>query len=231
MKVSIIIPVYNEEKTIIPLLNKVLESQIEKEIIIVNDGSSDNTKQLLTEFKKEYSGSIEIKIINLSKNIGKGFAIRTGLKYINGDIILIQDADLELDPTDYTELIAPIIENKSAVVFGNRFQRHLEDVRLISFIGNFIVTTFTNILFRTNLSDEATGYKVFKKDVLDNMKLNCKGFEFCPEITAKILKAGYSIVEVPITFHPRTHAEGKKVKWWDGIIALWTLFKYRFLKD
>lgn len=227
MLVSIIIPVFNEENTVVKLLHKVFSTAIKKEIIIVNDGSTDNTLSLIKECKKENPDE-QIKLINLSKNFGKGFAVRVGLKYISGDIVIIQDADLELDPQDYVELVKPIINGIADVVYGNRFQRRLEDMRLLSFIGNFIVTTWTNILFKVHLSDEATGYKVFKKEVINNINLECKGFEFCAELTAKILKKGYSIVEVPITFHPRTYSEGKKVGWWDGIIALWILFKFRF---
>jgi dolichol-phosphate mannosyltransferase len=228
MKVSIIIPVFNEEMTVGKLLDKVFSSPVtNREIIIVNDGSTDDTLSVIRKSKKSHPTE-NIKIINLNKNYGKGFAVRVGLRFIEGDIIIIQDADLELDPLDYEELVKPIIKGIADVVYGNRFQRRLQDMRYLSFVGNFIVTTFTNFLYKANLSDEATGYKVFKKDVIKNITLECKGFEFCAEITAKILNKGYSIVEVPITFHPRSYSEGKKVGWWDGIVALWTLFKFRF---
>lgn len=223
---SIIIPVYNEEKTILKLLKEVFASKIslKKEIICVDDGSSDNTVNVL----KRVHG---IKLVIHKKNQGKGAAIRTGIKKATGGIILIQDADLEYDPNDYSSLIKPILDGKTDVVYGSR--RLMQDNKQHSgfsyFIGGVGLTIIANALYNINITDEPTCYKVFKSQVLKNINLKCSRFEFCPEVTAKIAKKKILIYEVPIHYYPRSANEGKKIKWNDGFEAVWTLIKYRFV--
>jgi glycosyltransferase involved in cell wall biosynthesis len=230
VKLSIIVPVYNEEKTIREVIRRVLKvplRNIKKEIIIVDDASTDNTWQILKKIK----GS-NIKIFCHKKNMGKGAAIRTALRHATGAIILIQDADLEYNPKEYPNLLHPILEGKSNVVYGTRLsyiRRHTEDMYLLHYFGNWILTLMTNLLFNAKLTDMETGYKVFAKEVLNGMKLRAKRFDFEPEITAKILKRGYKIHEVPIAFKARKFAEGKKITWRDGIKAIFYLVKYRII--
>lgn len=222
MKTSIIIPVYNEEKTIEKILKKVLASPIEKEVIVVNDGSNDKTLKILGKYKKE------ITYVSHQKNLGKGRAIRTGLKYASGEIVLIQDADLEYDPSDYQNLIKPIIEKKAKVVFGSRWLGKRRGKPSLFYFGTQLLTWVTNLLYGTKITDESCGYKVFETKLLKSLKLESKRFEFCPEVTAKLAKKGVQIAEVPIKYTPRSMSEGKKIKWRDGIFALLTLIKYRF---
>lgn len=227
MKISVIIPVYNEESTIDEVLKKILEVPLKKEIIVVDDGSTDRTGEILEDARKKNADIItthEAKI-----NLGKGAAIRIGLKYVSGDIIIIQDADLELDPSEYTELVKPIMENRSEVVFGSRFLKPNPNIPLKSRFANWILVRTANILYGLHLTDEATAYKVFKTHVLKEIDLKCMRFEFCPEVIAKISKKGYEITEVPISYNPRSDQEGKKIHYLrDGFQAIWTLIKYRF---
>ena len=224
MMVSVIIPVYNEEKTFLELLNKVKKTNIKKEIIIVNDGSKDKTKEILQKIKDP-----NITIINHERNQGKGTAIRTGLNKAIGDIIIIQDADLEYDPSDYKNLISPIINKEVEVVYGTRMSSlSKKDMHTLHYYGNKILTLITNIIYNSKISDMETCYKVFKKEILNNIKLKSNKFEIEPEITAKLLKKGYKIKEVPINFNPRSFKEGKKITWKDGIKAAYYLVKYRF---
>lgn len=225
MKTTVIVPVFNEEKTIKQILNKILVSKIEKDIIVVDDFSTDKSRKIL----KKYSDENIIKLLVHNKNQGKGAAIRTGLKVANSDIILIQDADLEYDPEDYPKLIQPILEEKAQVVYGTRIHSlSNKDMHSLHYFGNKLLTSITNILFGSKISDMETCYKVFKSEVIKDMKLRARRFDFEPEITAKILKRGYKIHEVPIKFAPRSFKEGKKITWKDGIQHLYYLIKYRF---
>ncbi|MEK6983792.1 MAG: glycosyltransferase family 2 protein [Nanoarchaeota archaeon] len=226
-KLSIIIPAYNEIKTIEAILRKVKKvdlGEIEKEIVIVDDASTDGTAQILKKIRNS-----SIKILHHSKNMGKGAAIKTGLKQATGNIILIQDADLEYDPKDYKKLIDPICEGKADVVYGSRLlgQRPTYS-KFAYYAAGRSLTMLTNILYGANITDEPCGYKVFKADIIKSIPLKCKGFEFCPEITAKISKRQIKIFEVPTSYMPRSREEGKKIKFKDWLIAVYTLIRYRF---
>jgi glycosyltransferase involved in cell wall biosynthesis len=242
MKLSIIIPVYNEEKTVkelISIVKKVDTKDVSKELVVVDDGSKDNTVNIL----KNITG---IKLIIHKKNAGKGAAVRTGIKHSTGDIIIIQDADLEYNPNDYYKLIKPIIDKKTKVVYGSRYlsaeqkrsnwliasnflkAKHTK-AYFTAYLGGRFLTFLANFLYRGNITDEPTCYKVFKADVLKSINLKCKRFEFCPEVTAKVLKKGYKIFEIPTPYKPRSFEEGKKINWKDGLEAIWTLIKYRFV--
>jgi glycosyltransferase involved in cell wall biosynthesis len=227
MKLSIIIPAYNEEKTISRIINKVRNSRlngIEKEIIVIDDFSKDKTKKIL-------SGIKGIKCLFHKYNQGKGAAIRTGLNHATGDIILIQDADLEYDPKEYPKLLKPILEGKAKVVYGSRLnaiRKNIRNMYKLHYIGNMFLTLMTNALFHAKISDMETGYKVFRKEVIKGIRLRARRFDFEPEITAKIMKRGYRIIEVPIGFAGRKFDEGKKITWRDGIKALFYLVRYRF---
>ena len=221
MKLSIIVPVYNEVRTLRELIEKVNKVDINKEIILVDDGSTDGSKEILKEYENEH------KVIYHKKNKGKGSAIRTGLKEVTGDFVTIQDADLELDPNDFLKLIKVIEEEKAEIVYGARDFKGTNALKLNTLANSFL-TFMTNLLYSSNIKDEATCYKVFKTDIIKNLNLKCKGFEFCPEVTAKVLKQGYKIYDVTISYFPRDYAEDKKIRWKDGFIALWTLLKYRF---
>lgn len=224
--VSIIIPVFNEKNTILKLLKLVENQQIKgwkKEIIIVDDGSTDGTQELLRKVKNKYN------IILQRYNRGKGAALIEGFKHAKGEIILIQDADFEYTPNDYEQLIRPFTHERVQVVYGSRFLgSHLSTMYLYT-IGNKFVTFLTNILYNTNITDMETGYKAFRKSVLNSFTLQSNRFDFEPEFTAKVLKAGYQIYEVPISYFGRKFEEGKKLTWRDGIMAVWTLIKYKFV--
>jgi len=225
MLLSVLIPAYNEVHNIQNILNKIGEVNIPKEIIVVDDGSTDGTRELLNTLKSD-----TIKVIFHEKNQGKGGAIRTAIAHSKGDIILIQDADLEYDPQDYLKLIPVIESGKEKVVYGSRFLNKQNKHSYFSFfLGGQVVTWITNILYFQTLTDEPTCYKVFDAKLLKSIKLNCTGFEFCPEVTAKVAKLGYKIPEVPISYYPRSINEGKKINWKDGVEAIWVLFKYRFV--
>jgi dolichol-phosphate mannosyltransferase len=224
---SVIIPVYNEEHHIKEVIARVKRVPIPKEIIVVDDGSTDNTVPILHH---ERQGSdVLIKVHQAMINMGKGTAIRIGLKYATGDIILIQDADLEYDPDDYPALIAPIVEGRADAVYGNRFARPVLGMARKYWLANQILAWAASILFFRRVRDEATAYKVFRRDVIMSLDLHCSRFEFCPEVTAKILRAGLRLAEVPIKYAPRTVAQGKKIRARDGFHALSTLIWYRFM--
>ncbi len=223
---SIIIPVFNEEATVDTILKRVRDIRLlgwKKEIIIVDDGSRDETRKKLDAWKKQFT------LISLQINQGKGFAVRQALQQAHGEFILIQDADLEYSPSDYLKLLEPFGSDKVDVVYGSRFLGpHLSTMFLYS-LGNKFVTFITNILFNSNITDMETGYKVFRSSIIKKINLVSNRFDFEPEITAKILKAGHQIYEVPISYFGRKFTEGKKLTWKDGIIALWTLIKYRIV--
>lgn len=229
MKVSIVIPCYNEKNTILEILKKIERADIgdhEKEIIIIDDGSNDGTRELLRLHARKH------QVISHQQNSGKGSALRTGFQYATGDIILIQDADLEYDPADYKRLIQPIVDGKRKVVYGSRERNKKNKFHsgVFFYVGGLFLTWLTNLLYGSKLSDESTCYKVFESQTLKQITLHAQRFDFCPEITAKILKRGIKIQEVPIVYHPRKKHEGKKIRFKDGLEAVWTLLKYR-LKD
>ncbi len=224
--VSIIIPVYNEKNTILDVLAKVKEAEVgklKKEVIIIDDGSTDGTREILKDVNNA-------KVFFHEFNKGKGAAIRTGLQHARGEVVLIQDADLEYNPEEYKKLLEPIITSKADVVYGSRFANGKifnKNMYYSHCIGNMVLTNVTNLLYGANLEDMETCYKVIRKEILNNIDLKSDRFEIEPELTAKILKKGINIHEVPISFAPRGFYEGKKINWRDGIIALWTLVKYR----
>ena len=223
-KVSVIIPVYNEKNTLLDILKSVenIDFGLEKEIILVDDFSSDGTKDLYK--------SINHKVIYHEKNMGKGAALRTGINEAAGDIIIIQDADLEYNPQDYIPLVEIIKNDKADVVYGSRFlyNKNERNFLPLSYIANKILTLLTQILYNTKLTDMETCYKAFKADIIKNVTIKSNRFDFEPEITAKILKQGVRFAELPISYNARKNTEGKKINWKDGIQAIFTLIKYKF---
>ncbi len=230
MKLSIIIPCYNEVKTIKEIIEKVKnEENYEKEIIVIDDSSHDGTKEIL---KDEISNKITKLLLN-EKNYGKGYCVRRGIEAATGDIILIQDADLEYEPSDYSKLVEPIKNNYADVVYGSRFIGS-EEKRVLFFwhsLGNFILTTFSNILTNLNLSDMEVCYKAFKSECIKNIELKENRFGFEPEITAKISKKKLRIYEVGVKYYGRTYSEGKKITWRDGLSALRCIIFYNLFKN
>jgi len=222
---SVIMPVYNERETLAEILARVRAVELRKEIVVVDDGSTDGTREILRE--EEQKG--DLKALYHQVNRGKGAAVRTGLEHASGDFIIIQDADLEYDPRDYPKLLKPLLEGQAEVVYGSRFMDFGKSMFLLQALGNRMVTLVTNLLYGTTLSDMETCYKVFRAEVIKSIPLCSRRFELEPEITAKLLKRGYRIHEVPISYQGREYHEGKKLTWRDGIKALWTLIKYRFV--
>ena len=223
MKLSIIIPVYNESQTIGKIIRQVKAVKgFEKEIIVVDDGSNDGTAEILKRIK-------DIKVINHKQNQGKGTAIKTGITAASSDYLLVQDADLEYDPQDIPSMIEPIRRGKAEVVYGSRFTGQRRNMFFWHWMGNQLLTLITNILYNTTLSDMETCYKLMPTKLAKSLNLNAKHFEFEPEVTAKILKKGIRIWEVPISYAGREYRDGKKISWKDAIPALWTLIKFRFI--
>ena len=228
MKLSIIIPVYNEEQTIVEVIDRVWAvdlGDLEREVIIANDGSSDGTRRAIAASR--WVDDPRVKSYDSPINLGKGAAVRLGLAFATGDILLVQDADLELDPNEYGRLLAPILNGSADVVYGSRFLQPTSHVALRRRVANRFLTLLTNVLFGARLTDMETAYKVFRRDVIKGLRLRCVGFDFEPEVTAKVLRAGFRIVEVPIGYKPRRVDEGKKLRWIDGVDAIYTLIKCR----
>lgn len=226
MNLSVIIPVYNEAGNIREILKRVEAQNLANEIVVVDDGSTDGTRDIL----RELDGQTTVRVILHERNQGKGAAVVTGLKASRGELLLIQDADLEYDPRDYPQLLKPIEEGLADVVYGSRFLGGPRRVTMFwHMVANRMLTTMTNILYDTILTDMETGYKVFRRGVVDGMNIKARRFDFEPEFTAKVLKRHHRIFEVPITFNPRDYSEGKKIKLKDAFEAVWTLLKYRFV--
>lgn len=244
MRLSVIMPVYNERATLEEVVQRVRNVNLtvsvagdnpllqepmtlEREIVIVDDGSTDGTREVLDRWRA--APPPDMQIIYHEKNQGKGAALRTGFQNATGDVFVVQDADLEYDPRDYVKLLEPLLEGRAPVVYGSRFLGGPRSaMSLTHTLGNKFVTIVTNLLYGTALSDMETCYKCFRRDVIDGMRLNSRAFEIEPELTAKILKRGYDIFEVPISYNGRTFHEGKKLDWRDGFIAVRTLLRYRF---
>lgn len=232
MKVSILIPVYNEALTLPLVVERVLAAALppgcEKEVVIVDDGSTDGTTELLDRYRNTPLVVVHHSLVNF----GKGAALRMGIAKSTGDVILVQDGDLEYDPSDYLKVLEPIAQGRAKVVYGSRFLRTpgsaVREMKWANWTANKLLTLAANVLFGAGISDEATAYKAFSREVLEAIQLRCVRFEFCPEVTAKLRRLGYSIAEVGITYNPRGILEGKKIRWQDGVEALWTLLKYRF---
>ncbi len=225
MKLSIIIPVYNEVETILQVIQKVRETSFDKEIIVVEDGSTDGTGNLL---KKKGEG---ITVLFHDSNQGKGASVQTAIRHITGDVVIIQDADLEYHPSEYPRLLAPIADGVADVVYGSRFQGGTHRVLLFwHALGNRIITTLSNMFTDLNLTDMETGYKVFRAEVIKKITIESKRFGFEPEITAKIAKMGCRIYEVPISYWGRDYSEGKKINWKDGFAAIYWILKYNLLR-
>ena len=226
MKLSVIMPIYNEEKTLMTILDRVQAIPVDKEIIIVDDCSTDSTRSVLESIQAD-----NVHIHYHERNMGKGEAVRTALGHVSGEIVIIQDGDLEYDPEDYPKLLQPIIDGQTNVVYGSRvlghgpisYRRYSWGARFITWVGN--------LLYGLHLTDLYTCYKVMKTDIMKRLNLQCVGFEFCPEVTAKLSRMNEGIIELPIGYHPRPFEEGKKIRPRDGLVGIWTLLKYRFWKE
>ena len=230
MKISIVIPVYNEFRSLPQVLDRVVHAPIpagcEREIIIVDDGSTDGTTDLI---RRTYSDSPLMVVHHSVVNFGKGAAVRIGIAKATGSVVLIQDGDMEYDPNDYPAILQPLVDGKADVVFGSRFLANPKGMKFLNWTANKMLTMLSNVMFGANITDEATAYKAFRMDVLRSFKMKCMRFEFCPEVTAKVLRMGYKITEVPIYYNARGVEDGKKIRWHDGVEAFWTLLKYRFV--
>jgi glycosyltransferase involved in cell wall biosynthesis len=224
VEISVLIPVYNERSTIQEIVRRVEEQPFDKEIIIVDDGSTDGTRALL----RETQWPPNVSILYHEKNMGKGAAIRTAVQAATKDIIIVQDADLEYNPTDFPIVLRPILDGVADVVYGSRFLGVHRSFMLHHYIGNKLLTFMTNILYNNILTDMETGYKAFRTEIIQSVKIRSNRFDFEPEITAKVLKKGYRIYEVPIYYAGRDYAEGKKITWRDGFSAMWALVRFRF---
>jgi dolichol-phosphate mannosyltransferase len=227
-EISVLIPVFNEERSLMHLLERVRAVPVEKEILIVDDCSTDRTREIL---KTEVEGKFpNVRVLYHDHNQGKGAAIRTAIPHATGRYSIVQDGDLEYDPQDYVAILKAFQEHDVAVVYGSRFLREWPKMRLANKIVNKLLAWMVRFFFGTPMTDEATCYKAFRTDVLQSIPLTCQRFEFCPEVTAKVIRRGHRIIEVPIQYEARSMAEGKKIRWTDGVSAIWTLLKFRFVK-
>jgi glycosyltransferase involved in cell wall biosynthesis len=226
-RLSVIVPVFNERNTVAEIVRRMrsVDLPIEREIVMVDDGSDDGTRDVLTQLQDS-----TVRIVKHPLNRGKGAAIRTGLEHATGDVVLVQDADLEYDPEDWPKLLAPVLKGRARVVYGSRFTGERRNMLFLHWVGNRFLSLVTNVLYNSTLSDMETCYKLFERDVLDGVQLRADRFDFEPEFTAKILRRGIRIYEVPISYAGREPYEGKKITWRDGVTALWTLVKYRLVK-
>ena len=225
-KLSVIVPVYNERNTVVEILRRMraVDIPLDLEIVVVDDGSTDGTQAVLGQLADS-----TVRVVHHSRNLGKGAAIRTGLGHVTGDLVLVQDADLEYDPEDWPKLLSPVLRGKAQVVYGSRFTGERRNMLFLHWVGNRFLSLVTNILYNTTLSDMETCYKLFDRRVLAGIELHASRFEFEPEVTAKVLRRGIRIYEVPISYAGREFHEGKKITWRDGFVALWILVKYRFV--
>ena len=230
MKLSVVIPIFNESGTVQDIIEKVRKIPIDKEIVVVDDGSSDGTREKLKQLESRNDASF--RVFYHEKNMGKGAALRTGFRHAKGDVVITQDADLEYDPSEYQLLLEPILKGVADVVYGSRLSGG-KPRRVYLFwhkVGNGFLTFFTNFLYNTTLTDMETGYKVFRREVIQSITIRSNDFRVEPELTAKVFKARkWRVYEIPISYYGRTHAEGKKIHWTDGFRALWALLKYRFV--
>lgn len=228
MKISIVIPVYNEKPTLAEVVRRVVAAPLPhgctREVIIVDDGSTDGTDAAIEECRRQYRSVVTC---HSAVNQGKGCALRLGITRAEGDIILVQDGDLEYDPSDYRALLTPIVDGHVDVVYGSRFAVRAPAMAWANWFANRLLTFSANALFDAQITDEATAYKAFRAPLLKQLALTCRRFEFCPEVTAKVRRLGVTIHEVPIRYQPRSVEQGKKIRWWDGVAALWTLVRFR----
>jgi glycosyltransferase involved in cell wall biosynthesis len=227
-KLSVVVPVFNERNTLVEIVRRMraveLPDSIEREIIVVDDGSDDGTRDVLKQL-----GDSTVRVVLHPQNRGKGAAVRTGFRHATGDYVLVQDADLEYDPEDWPRLLAPVLSGKARVVYGSRFTGERRNMLFLHWVGNRVLSLVTNVLYNTTLSDMETCYKLIDRALLEEIVLQADRFEIEPEVTAKILKRGVRIYEVPISYTGREVDEGKKITWTDGFSALWTLLKYRIV--
>lgn len=226
MKLSVVMPVYNEKETIEKIIDLVFDEPTDKELIIVDDFSKDGTRDILHNYQRE-----NVKIFFHEYNQGKGAALRTGFQHCTGDVVVVQDADMEYDPQEYSRLIKPIVENKADVVFGSRFSG--QEKRVLYYwhtLGNKFLTLLSNMMTNLNLTDMETCYKVFRREIIQSIEVESDRFGFEPEVTAKIAKMGCRLYEVPISYHGRSYAEGKKITWKDGFSAIWCILKFNLFR-
>jgi glycosyltransferase involved in cell wall biosynthesis len=225
-KLSVIVPVYDERNTVGEIVRRMraVDIPLEREFVLVDDGSTDGTREVLRQLTDS-----TVRVVYHENNLGKGAAIRSGLDQVSGDLVLVQDADLEYDPEDWPKLLAPVLRGKAQVVYGSRFTGERRNMLFLHWMGNRFLSLVTNVLYNTTLSDMETCYKLFDRRVLAGINLRSSRFDFEPEVTAKVLRQGIRIYEVPISYAGREFHEGKKITWRDGVVALWTLVKYRFV--
>jgi glycosyltransferase involved in cell wall biosynthesis len=226
-KLSVIVPVFNERNTVVEIVRRMraVDLPVDREIVLIDDGSDDGTRSVLPQL-----GDSTVRVVMHPHNRGKGAAIRTGLEHVTGDLVIIQDADLEYDPEDWPKLLAPMLKGRAQVVYGSRFTGERRNMLFLHWLGNRFLSFMTNALYNTTLSDMETCYKLFDRSVIDGLSLHAQGFDFEPEVTAKVLRQKIRIYEVQISYAGREPYEGKKITWRDGFVALWTLVKYRVVE-